>query len=223
MRISGSVEGSIAAAIAEQTDGVADGLRRGMTAAGQAVQAELRAQVQAAGLGPGLEKAWQRTSYPRGGARTLSPAELIYSKSTVLHRVFSEGATISATQGRFLAIPTRECEALGFATTNTTRAGKGTGSIPRRASQVEAAIAALGAANTRTIDLANGRKLIVYHVPDGRGPGKSFRGKVGFRRGQDVPLFILVPQVRLRPVLDIEGVRARAADRLSAEIAAALG
>lgn len=225
MRLNGSVDGDIAAIIDEERVLLARDLRTGMVAAAAAVQAELRGQVRGAGLGAGLEKAWQKQVYPRTANRSLSPAGLVYSKSTILHQAFSAGATISARSGRYLAIPTREAEALGFATTNTTRAGGGTGAIPRRASMVRLAIERLGAENTRTIDLKSGRKLIVYTVPAGRGPGRNFRSKgggIGFRRGAEVPLFVLVPQVRLRPRLDVAGVRSRTESILAAQIAAAL-
>lgn len=75
---------------------------------------------------------------------TLHPASLVYSQATILHQVFSEGADITARAGRYLAIPTREAELMGFATTNRDRGGKGSGSIPRRASMVADAIKALG-------------------------------------------------------------------------------
>lgn len=217
MRATGSLDGDIAAIIQEGRDGIAAALRVGMDAASARVQEQLRGQVRAAGLGAGLEKAWQQRSY--GGAKTLHPAALVYSKATLLHQVFTEGATIQARTGRYLAIPTREAEALGFATARTNRAGKGTGSIPRRASMVADAIKALGEENTATLPLPRGRKLLVYKTPSGR----SSRGGKAIRRGANVPLFILVPMVRLSPRLDVDSVRAAAGGVLAGEIAAALG
>ena len=227
MRIGGSVEGDLAGILADDATAIASDLQRGMAAATGALQADLRNQVRAAGLGAGLEKAWARADYPNANRlQGLSPAGLVYSKAVLLHSVFSEGATITAKSGRYLAIPTREAEALGYASSGQNRGGKGVGSIERRASMVRDAIARLGKENVAILPAKSGRKLVVYKVPAGRGAGRSFkvRGErgVGFRRGATVPLFILVPQVRLRPRLDVEAARLRARDRLATELNAAL-
>lgn len=226
MRITGNVEIHLTAALNDERKLLQASLTSAMRVASGAVRDELRGQVRAAGIGKGLEKAWQVVTYPKEGKTSLGPAGLVFSKASLLHAVYADGALISARNGRYLAIPTREAEALGFATTNTTRPGPlgstGTGGIPRRESQVQRAIQRLGAKNVRFVPIQGGRQLVVYHVPDGRGPGRSFPKKVGFKRGIDVPLFVLVPQVRLRPRLDIEGVRSRAGDVLAAQVAAAL-
>lgn len=227
MRVAGDVTGDLASMLEEERHAIAAGLRRGMEAAATTVQADLRSQVRGAGLGAGLEKAWQKQTYPKNaGSHTLSPAALVFSKATLLHQVFAEGATITASSGRYLAIPTKDAEALGLAEAGTTRGGNGVGGIARRRSMVTEAIQRLGAANIVTLPTAKGRKLIAYKIPTGRGPGKAFRVRggrsVAFRRGALVGLFILVPQVRLRPRLDIAGARQRAENTLAAELASAL-
>ena len=226
MKISGSVDGDLAAVADEYRAALSADLRRGMQAAADAVQADLRGQVRAAGLGAGLERAWSQRVYPRAGTRTLDPAGLVFSKSTVLHRAFTEGATIAPRGGRYLVIPTREAEALGY---GKTRLGRDGGAIPggqsRRASQYGAAVRALGKANIRVVPLARGRKLVVYRVPDGRGRGKRLgaRGRgLSFRRGTDIPIFLMVPVVRLAKRLDFEGTQDRVPGILAAELEAAL-
>lgn len=204
MRITASVDsGAVQAALADDQSTLARDLRRGMDAAAAAVQADLRGRTRAAGLGPGLEKAWKSRSY--GGSKTLHPTALVYGESEVLFPVFSEGATIVPRKGRFLAIPTKEAEAMGFATTNVNRAGKGTGSIPRRLSMVTLAIERLGAKNIRFVPAKRGRMVVIYS-----------------QRGKNTPLFVLVPQVRLKAVLDIEAARKAADATLAAAIDAAL-
>lgn len=214
--VSARVDGDLRAVLREVQDDASDALREGVGIATGRLQGDLRTQTRAAGLGEGLTKAWQAELYPRrASTKTLHPAGLVYSKAVVLHDAFVAGATITARRGRYLVIPTREAEAMGFATTTEGRGGKYIAfNRLRRAAQYRAAIAKLGAENIRDIPLPNGRRLIVYRVPDGRGKGRVFRGprltRVGFRRGQDVPLFIMVPQVRLAPRLDFDAAVARA-------------
>ena len=215
--VSARVDGDVRALVDAARVDVADAFREAVVATAGRVHADMRTQTRAAGLGRGLENAWRSQVYPKSEAtKTLRPAGQVYSKAVVLHDAFIAGATITARRGRYLVIPTPEAEAMGFATTREARdPGR---RVPagqlRRAAQYRAAIAKLGAENIRDIPLPNGRRLIVYQVPQGRGKGRVFRGprltRVGFRRGQDVPLFILVPQVRLAPRLDLEAAKARA-------------
>lgn len=209
MRITASVDTSaLQATLADGQSALAGDLRRGMEAAAAAVQADLRGRTRAAGLGQGLEKSWQKRVYPpRAGGKALNPAALIYSDAKVLFTVFSEGATIVPRKGRFLAIPTKEAEAMGFAITHTNRAGKGTGSIPRRLSMVTLAIERLGKQHIRFAPSKRGRMVVIYSP----------------QRGKNIPLFVLVPQVRLKAVLDIAAVRATANATLASEIRTALG
>lgn len=227
VRVDAHIDGDLRAILEEARDEAADALRQGMRRASDRVQADLRTQTRAAGLGGKLEKAWRVQLYPsRASTRTLRPAGLVYSNATLVHDAFIEGATITARRGRYLVIPTREAEAMGFARTAESRKG---GPIPggqlRRAARYRAAIDKLGPENIRDIPLAGGRRLIVYRVPQGRGQGRTVRargGGVAFRRGADVPLFILVPQVRLAPRLDFAGAQTRAEAVLEAEMGAAL-
>lgn len=215
--VSARVDGDVRALVDAARVDVADAFREAVVNTAGKVHADMRTQTRAAGLGRGLENAWRAQVYPKSEAnKTLHPAGLVHSKAVVLHDAFIAGATITARRGRYLVIPTAEAEAMGFATTREAR--DPTKRVPagqlRRAAQYRAAIAKLGAENIRDIPLPNGRRLIVYQVPQGRGKGRVFRGprltRVGFRRGQDVPLFILIPQVRLAPRLDLNAAKARA-------------
>ncbi len=214
--VTARVEGDPRAIFDEARKDIADAFRSGVVHTAGQVQTDLRTQTRAAGLGRGLENAWRSEVYPRSPAtKTLRPAGQVFSRAVVLHDVFTMGATITARRGRYLVIPTKEAEAMGFATSRT---GRGGGAVPfgqlHRAARYRAAIDKLGAENIRDIPLPNGRRLIVYQVPQGRGAGRVFRGprltRVGFRRGQDVPLFLLVPQVRIARRLDLDAATLRA-------------
>ena len=215
--VTARVEGDLPAILRQARDETSDALREGVTLTAGRVQADRRTQTRAAGLGRGLEKAWQDTVYPkRATTKTFRPAALVFSKSVVLHDAFIHGATITAKRGRYLVIPTKEAAAMGFATTRESR--KPGEAVPagqlRRAARYREAIAKLGSENIKVIPLDRGRRLIVYVVPQGRGKGRVFRGprlgeRVAFRRGQDVPLFVMVPQVRLASRLDLDSAAMR--------------
>ena len=227
MRVNGSVSGDLQAILDQAKGEVAAALRSGMAAAGASVQADLRSQTQSAGLGGGLERAWQRKDYPNP-EKPLAPAALVYSKSVVLHRVFTEGASIRAARSRYLAIPTKEAEALGYARTDRSRKGGGIpGGQQRRASQVYALIARLGAKNIRIEPAKGGRRVVIYTPPAGRGKGHTVRGRgggsLGFQRGRGVVMFVLVPHVSLRSRIDFAAARGRAAATLEAAISEAMG
>ena len=215
MRISVQLSDDLAAGLAEDVARLSNRLKAATQAAADALQADLRGQVRAAGLGLGLEKAWNRQVYPKSGATTLHPAALVFSKATLLHDVFVKGATIRARRGRYLAIPTREAEAMGLAKSGTTRGGKGVGAIPRRASMVADAIARLGDKNIEVLPGQRGQRLIAYRRP--------VKGGAGRKPAVAVVLFILVPTVRLNPRLDLAGAIQRATANFAAEIGAAVG
>lgn len=229
MRVTGTITGSVADALGEQRDALSADLRAGMARATLGTQADLRTRTRAAGLGNGLEKAWRANTYPPGNSKTLRPAGLIYSKATVLHRAFAEGATITAKRSKYLAIPTKEAEALGYARTKTARVG---GSVPggqmRRASQVQALVKRLGPENVRVAPARGGKRVVIYTPPAGRGKGKVVRGRkgasnLGFQRGKGVVMFVLVKQTRLRAKLDLAAAQKQAEATLGAEIAGAVG
>ncbi len=167
------------------------------------LQGEMRGQVRGAGLGDNLARAVRMESYPKVRDARY-PAALVYSKATTLHRVFNEGATITARGRKWLAIPTEEAARQGFATQYTGRNGRelSGAAIPRWASNIRKA--------------ASAYELHV-EFEDGR------RGRiVGERNGRRVVLFILVRSVRIAKRIDL-GSAARAAQeqlRHDIEIAA---
>jgi hypothetical protein len=190
------------------------------------LQAALRGQTAAAGLGKGLSNAWRLKMYPTG--RSLHPAGLVFSSAPLLHTVFSQGATITARSGKFLAIPTAAAIAMGLG--DSTKGRKG-GTVPggqlRRGAQVREAIARLGAENMSYLPMTGGRRLMLYTPPEGRSKGLSFKGRkgrgLGIARGQRVALFILMPVTHISPRLDIAGAEADALSYLYDEVRSALG
>jgi hypothetical protein len=225
MQIRGTIEGDVRQLLSKYSGELAAAMRQAMDNASNSVLADVKSRTKAAGLG-NLAKAWGKRLYPTGGKPSISPAALVYGKSKTLFPVFTEGATIVPRKGRFLAIPTPQAEAMGLAQTSVRRDGKGTGSVPRRLSMVQKAIKSLGEKNIKVIPAKRGRLLMVYEVPQGRGAGRSFRGRggrgIGYRRGASVPLFILVPQVRIGRKLDLSTMSKAASAALAAAVRAQL-
>lgn len=214
MRVVAEISGDLRAILDQETDGVADAVRSGVSRASARTQEELRSQVRSAGLGQGLANAWRLQIYPTG-KRSIHPAGLVYSKSTVLHLAFSEGTTITAHRARFLAIPTPIAVGMGFGRTGTSRKGGGIpGGQSRRAAQVREAISRLGEKNIRVFQSRRGRWLMMYQPPAPRGSRAKPKGII---------LFILVPQVRLAPRLDLHAAEVHAQNYLDSEVTAALG
>jgi hypothetical protein len=165
---------------------------RGTKEAGQGLKTELRRQVTSAGLGQRLANSWRDRHYPN---RKLDAASLVYTKAPQIIRAFDEGVTIRSRRGRFLAIPTANAPRRG---TDGKRISPST--FPEHR---------LG--KLRLVTRPGKGPLLVV---DGLRLSAGRRG--GFRRASaralrigrgvvTVVMFVLVPQVRLRKRLDVEG------------------
>jgi hypothetical protein len=166
-----------------------------MREAGADLKSSWRGQITQAGLGRRLANSIRSQAYPRSG-ESLSAAALIWSKAPVIIGAHNTGPLIRSRDGFWLAIPT---EAAG----RGRRGGKITpGEWERRRGL-----------RLRFVYRRRGPSLL---VADGRlnsrGLGVASRSKTG--RGQStVPIFLLVPQVKLRKRLDLgrDAERAQAA------------
>ena len=234
-RIVGDIGNNLAAILDSEVTTLSRALRGAVERSAAALQADLRGQVTAAGLGPGLAKAWQRETYPRGGRRTLRPAALVYSKATALHEAFDDGPLILPRRGAFLLVPSPAAERLGVTTTTTSRKG---GPIPggarRRLSSFDAAADKLG------VPIVTAMPAQARHAGRGRGPAghatdRAFILLAPARRSgnlvalyyarrdaRPVLLFTLVRQTRLPKRLDIAAAAERAETAFASAVAAAL-
>lgn len=77
----------------------------------RALEKQFEANTLSAGLGQGMARTWQSRSYPIG-KDALGPAGQIWSKAPKAMKAFTEGATVTAKGGRFLAIPSAQVRAL---------------------------------------------------------------------------------------------------------------
>lgn len=207
MRLKAAIEGDLRQIIKGDIERVAAASRRAADVSSLNLQTALRAQVDTAGLGSGLSKAWRRELYPRSASRnTLGSAALVFSKATKLHAAYNQGGIIRSARG-WLAIPTEEAERLGFATQSVSGLR---GARETRKSDIEAAERRFG--KLHTIQTKNGNYLLVAEVRTGtRLDKKSGQRVQTYRKTREnqsatttIPLFYLVQNVRLQKKLDLD-------------------
>lgn len=220
------------AAVGDLRGALAAEVRAGERAATRAVreetsalQKELRGQVTAAfgAKGRGIANAWRARVYPRSGV-SLRAAGLVWTKVPDLVDAFEQGALIRPKGGgRFLAIPT------GF---NAARGWRGRGDKGLRVTPAQ--MVASGQGFLRPFRSGRG---FVWCLPlrAGEQAGRRRRtrliagglAEVGTanRRGREawargllaqgmVPMFLLLPQVKLAKRLDVRGAAERAGARV---------
>lgn len=165
-----------------------------------AIKEDWRGQIRSAGLGDRLTKSVQFEAYPKSGG-SLNAAGLVWSKAKKIVGAFETGVEIRARGGKWLAIP------LPAAGT-----GRGNGRFTPGEWERRRGV------KLRFVYRPNGKALL---VADGRlnkkGFGVESRSKTGRGRAT-VPIFLLVPRVRLQKRLNLQS----SADRIARTMGARL-
>ena len=211
-RFTAAITGSLKTMMAEEYQSISDAARNAVTTVSMRARDRLREQVRNAGLGTGLEKAWQVKLYPRANRPTTSPAALVYSKAQKLHDAYNTGGIIRAKNGsQYLAIPTE------FVPTNF--------SPRRKMTPVE--VEAQFNQDLVFIPHKNGRPggvLVLKNVVLGKNTKKARVRQATDRRlkqGREqvtTVMFVLIPSAHLKKVLDIDAVGTKANDELATEL-----
>ncbi len=194
MRLTFRTEEDLQAALHREYLAGERAVTRAMDRAGRAVKRGWRQQIRGAGLGRRLANTIRARRYPEGTV-SMDAAALIWSKAPEIVGAFERGALIRSKEGFWLAIP-----------------------IDRVARRMR------GPRNARITPLLweerTGRRLrFVYRkgrfpllVDDGTARARrtsdplSFKAsKRRFRRNVVIPIFVLVPQVKLPKRLDLMG------------------
>jgi hypothetical protein len=165
-----------------------------MREAGTGLKSAWRAQITGAGLGRRLANSIRSQTFPKTGD-SLNAAALIWSKAPMIINAHDTGPLIRSKNGFWLAIPTP-------AAGKSTKGGRITpGEWERRTGL-----------RLRFIYHRRGPSLL---VAEGRlntkGRAVASRSKTG-RGVATVPIFLLVPQVKLRKRLDLARDAERAVD-----------
>jgi len=157
-----------------------------MRQAGSDLKADWRGQITSAGLGQRLARSIHNKTYPERG-ESLDAAAFIWSKAPKIIHAHDKGVLIRSKNGFYLAIPTEA-------------AGKGRGGARLTPGEWEQR----RGMRLRFIYRRGGPSLLVTEKAriNTRGTAVASRSKTG--RGQvTAPIFLLVPQVKLRKRLDL--------------------
>jgi len=157
-----------------------------MRQAGSDLKADWRGQITGSGLGQRLARSIRNKTYPERG-ESLEAAAFIWSKAPKIIHAHDRGMLIRSKNGFYLAIPTEA-------------AGKGRGGARLTPLEWERR----RGMRLRFIYRRNGPSLLVAEKAriNTRGTAVASRSKTG--RGQvSAPIFLLVPQVKLRKRLDL--------------------
>jgi hypothetical protein len=165
-----------------------------MREAGTSLKSAWRGQITGAGLGRRRSNSIRLASFPKSGD-SLNAAALVWSNAPVIIGAHDTGPLIRSKDGFWLAIPTP-------AAGKSTKGGRITpGEWERRTGL-----------RLRFVYRRRGPSLL---VAEGRlnTKGRAVASRSKTRRGvATVPIFLLVPQVRLRKRLDLARDAMRAAD-----------
>lgn len=203
MKIVTSVQGDLK--LNMQQEILAGGLAAVGAVAGVAatIKDNWRGQIASAGLGRRLGNSVRSDFYPKGKG-SLNAAGLVWSRAQKIVGAFETGVEITAKNAKFLAIPLPAAGA-------STRNGKITpGEWERRRGR-----------KLQFIQRKSGGALLVDNGTVLRGPATFGRGGVarGFKN-RSVPIFVLVPRVRLQKRLGLISGAERLAGQMGARLVA---
>ena len=173
-----------------------------MREAGTSLKSAWRGQITGAGLGIRLGNSIRLATFPKGG-ESLNAAALVWSNAPVIIGAHDTGPLIRSKDGFWLAIPTP-------AAGRSTKGGRITpGEWERRTGL-----------RLRFVFRRKGPSLLVAEARlNSKGRAAVSRAKTG-RGLATVPIFLLVPQVRLRKRLDLARDAERAIDGVPGRIVA---
>jgi len=191
MKLELDITPDLVAAMAAEVKAGKKAVTAAMRESGTGLKTAWRGQITGAGLGRRLANSIRSQTYPKTG-ESLNAAALVWSKAPVIVGAHDTGPLIRSKNGFWLAIPT---DAAG----RGLRGGKITpGEWERRRGL-----------RLRFVYRRRGPSLLVAEGRlNSRGLGVASRSRTG-RGRTTVPIFLLVPQVKLPKRLDL----ARDADR----------
>lgn len=191
MKLKLDITPDLVAAMAAEVKAGEKAVTAAMREAGTGLKSAWRGQITGAGLGRRLANSIRSQTYPNAG-ESLNAAALVWSKAPVIVGAHDTGPLIRSKDGFWLAIPTEA-------------AGRGIRSAKLTPSEWERR----RGMRLRFVYRRRGPSLLVAEGRlNSRGLGVASRSKTG-RGRTTVPIFLLVPQVKLPKRLDL----ARDADR----------
>ena len=195
MKLSIDISPDLVAVMAAEVKAGEKAVSAAMREAGTGLKTAWRGQITQAGLGRRLANSIRSQTYPRS-RESLNAAALVWSKAPVIVGAHDTGPLIRSRDGFWLAIP-------------TPAAGKGTRGKALTPGEWERR----RGLRLRFVYRRRGPSLLVaVGRLNSRGLGVASRSKTG-RGKATVPIFLLVPQVKLAKRLDLalDAERAQAA------------
>lgn len=201
MRLQAAIQGDLAKVMAAEVKAAERAVTAGVNRQTVALKTDLRRQIVSAGMGQRLANTWRGRVYP-SGQPSISAAGWVWSKAPEIVSAHASGSVIRARRGAYLAIP---LPAAG-------RAGRER-MTPRLFEQQTGQ-------RLRFVPRPRGGALLV--LDRGRLTKRGIVRVAGARARSvaTVPLFVLVPMVRLRKRFDVQSVASRRVAELPAAIAA---
>jgi hypothetical protein len=202
-----AVFGDLEKYMAEELEAERRAVTEGVEETAEDMLFELRRDVVAGGLGNRLAKTWRSAHYPGRNKVSLGAASEVKTRAPKLIRAFDKGEIIKSSEGFFLAIPTDAAPKRGMGRKRITPSN-----FPEHS---------LGP--LRFVYRKNGNSLLVVDNQRMTKKGKyaRSRSKRALATGNGlstVPMFTLVPQVRLKRRLNVKRITDKAPDLLERNI-----
>jgi hypothetical protein len=202
MNMGMDITGNLAAMMAAEIEAGERAVSKAIGEAAGSLKTAWRGQITGAGLGARLARTIRSEQFPKG-KNSLNAAALVWSNAPAIIGAHEEGPLIRSKSGFWLAIPTP-------AAGKSTRGGRITpGEWERRRG-----------IRLRFVYRPRGPSLLVAEGRlNSRGLAVGSRSKTG-RGATTVPIFLLVPQVKLRKRLDLRRDAKAAQERIPGAIVA---
>ncbi|MBX3488870.1 DUF6441 family protein [Parvibaculum sp.] len=226
MRLKLAVDGDLVATMDDWKQKLRVAVTDSIDEVAEEARQKLKAQTDSAGLGK-VSRTWRKKRYP--SRPSLGAAAMIWSKAPEIVAAFDAGITIVPKMGRYLAIPT------GFNRQGGRRASRGQrgqgGWAGVRVTPQEMIASGLAFVRPR----GNGKPGLIWFLKVARAQRRSKAGRVsdlayagglvqvggrsrrrikGALEAGAVPMFVLVPRVRLDKRLSVARVAHEASARL---------
>ena len=203
MRLILDIQGDIRAMMKAELEAAERAVTAGVAQAAGGLQIAWRGQITGAALGQSLANSVRKKLYPTSGA-SIRAAAVVYSNASKVVDAFDRGAIIRAKDGVWLAIPTAAAGQKGIGNKRITPGG-----WEQRTGQ-----------RLRFVYRRGQPSLLVAEIRlNSKGRAVASKSKTG-RGLTTVPIFLLVPQVKLPKRLSLEGPAREAEARLPGLIVA---
>lgn len=172
------------------------------------LKSALRADVLAAGFSRRLSKTWRQEDYPKHGV-SLGAASVVGTNAEGIIRAFEEGAVIRSKDGKFLAIPTSFAPERGIGRKRLTPSN-----FPEHRYGPLRFVYSASGPSMLVVDNQRRRK-------GKRGGYALSKNKRDLKTGRGlstVPMFLLVPQVRLKKRLNVKTITRGVSRSLASDI-----